>query len=81
MDAMASTFSRYWDRTIGEPTILSCGDSAVEITTQTWTSKTTGRSATVDVMELFSFEGGLILEIRVFQQDTHLLLSTLGPGD
>jgi len=81
MDAMAATFSRYWDRTIGEPTILGCGDSAVEITTQTWTSKTTGRSATVDVMELFSFEDGLISEIRVFQQDTHLLLGTLGPGD
>jgi uncharacterized protein len=29
------------------------------------------------VVELFSFADGLIAEIRVFQQDTHLLLATL----
>jgi hypothetical protein len=49
----------------------------VQITTQTWTAKKTGRSATVDVVELFSFTDGLISEIRVFQQDTHLVLATL----
>jgi hypothetical protein len=31
----------------------------------------------VDVVELFSFCDGLVSEIRVFQQDTHLLLATL----
>ena len=51
--------------------------SAVQVTTQTWTAKQTGRSATVDVVELFSVADGLISEIRVFQQDTHLLLNTL----
>jgi hypothetical protein len=50
---------------------------AVQVTTQTWTAKPTGRSATVDVVELFSFADGLISQIRVFQQDTHLLLGTL----
>lgn len=37
----------------------------------------TGRSATVDVVELFSFRDGMVSQIRVFQQDTHLLLATL----
>jgi hypothetical protein len=37
----------------------------------------TGRSATVDVVELFAVTDGLITEIRVFQQDVHLLLGTL----
>jgi len=49
----------------------------VQVTTQTWTARASGRSATVDVVELFSISGGLVSEIRVFQQDTHLLLETL----
>ena len=49
----------------------------VQLTTQTWSAKATGRSATVDVVELFGFADGLISEIRVFQQDTALLLATL----
>jgi uncharacterized protein len=53
------------------------GDRAVQVTTQTWTAKSTGRSATVDVAELFVVTDGLISEIRVFQQDTHALLATL----
>jgi hypothetical protein len=77
MAAMAAEFGRHWDRAIDNPRILGCGESAVQVTAQTWTSKATGRSATVDVVELFSFRDGLISEIRVFQQDTHLLLSTL----
>lgn len=31
-------------------------------------------------IELFSFRDGLVAEIRVFQQDTHLLLATLDPA-
>jgi ketosteroid isomerase-like protein len=77
MVEMGTTFAQYWDRTITDPRVLGCGDSVVQITTQTWTAKETGRSATVDVVELFSFADGLISEIRVFQQDTHLLLGTL----
>jgi hypothetical protein len=49
----------------------------VQVTTQTWTALSSGRSATVDVVELFGFTDGLISEIRVFQQDTHLLLGLL----
>ena len=49
----------------------------MQVTTQTWTARASGRSATVDVVELFSISGGLVSEIRVFQQDTHLLLETL----
>jgi uncharacterized protein len=75
---MGATFGSYWDRVISNPRILACGPSAVQVTTQTWTAKETGRSATVDVVELFSVADGLISEIRVFQQDTHLLLETLG---
>ena len=38
------------------------------------------QNAKVDVVELFSFRDGLVAEIRVFQQDTHLLLATLDPA-
>ncbi|HSA49131.1 MAG TPA: nuclear transport factor 2 family protein [Yinghuangia sp.] len=78
---MAAEFGRHWDRTIGEPRILGCGPSVVQVTTQTWTAKRTGRSATVDVVELIALTDGLVSEIRVFPQDTHLLLATLDePG-
>lgn len=77
MKEMSASFGQYWTRTISDPTLYGCGDSVVQITTQTWTSKETGRSATVDVVELISFADGLIREIRVFQQDTHQLLGTL----
>jgi ketosteroid isomerase-like protein len=77
MQAMGRTFADHWDRTIGDSRILGCGEQVVQVTTQTWTARETGPSVTVDVVELFSFADGLIAEIRVFQQDTHLLLTTL----
>lgn len=80
MAAMAAEFGRHWTRTIEGPRIMGCGDGVVQVTTQTWASIATGRSATVDVVELFTFADGLISSIRVFQQDTHLLLGTLPGG-
>jgi ketosteroid isomerase-like protein len=80
MIEMAAQFGRSWDRTISDSRLLNCGDSVVQVTTQTWTAKATGKSETVDVVELFSFTDGLISEIRVFQQDTALLLATLSHG-
>jgi hypothetical protein len=77
MAAMGAIFSRYWDRSIGSPRISGCGELVVQVTTQTWTARGSGRSATVDVVELFSFSDGLVWQIRVFQQDTHLLMGTL----
>ena len=77
MGEMGAEFGRHWDRSIGDPRIFGDGDDVVQVTTQTWTAKDTGRSATVDVVELFGFTDGLISEIRVFQQDTALLLATL----
>jgi ketosteroid isomerase-like protein len=77
MDAMGAAFGRHWTRTIGEADVRSCGDTAVQVTTQTWTATSTGRSATVDVVELFRIADDRIVEIRVFQQDTHALLATL----
>ena len=74
---MGAAFGQHWTRTIGDPRILGCGEAVAQVTTQTWTATATGRSATVDVVELFAFRDGLVSEIRVFQQDTHLLLSTL----
>jgi ketosteroid isomerase-like protein len=74
---MAEAFAEHWERTIENPRLLDAGDQVVQITTQTWTAKTTGRSATVDVVELFAFADGMVSEIRVFQQDTHRLLETL----
>jgi uncharacterized protein len=83
-EAMAAMFSRHWDRTIGEARLMGSGEVAVQVTTQTWTAGSTGRSATVDVVELFAVAEGLITAIRVFPQDTHRLLGTLdtsGPPD
>jgi len=80
MRTMAETFGRYWDRSIDDPAVTGCEDLVVQITTQTWTAKATGRSATVDVVELFAFADDLIAQIRVFQQDTHLLMGTLDDG-
>jgi ketosteroid isomerase-like protein len=79
MGKMGATFAEHWQRTISEPTLIDGGDRVVQVTTQTWTAVATGRSATVDVVELFAFHDSQILEIRVFQQDTHLLLATLEP--
>jgi ketosteroid isomerase-like protein len=75
---MGAAFGEHWTRVISDPRIIDGGDDAlVQVTTQTWTAKATGRSATVDVVELFSFRDDLVAEIRVFQQDTALLLATL----
>ena len=75
--AMGTTFAERWDRTISAPTLDAWGDGVVQVTTQTWTARATGRSATVDVVELFRVADGRIAEIRVFQQDTAALLATL----
>ena len=76
--AMGAKFAEYWTRTISEPSRTACADGRVlQVTTQTWTAKSTGRSASMDVLELFSFSAGLISEIRVFQHDTQRLLATL----
>jgi hypothetical protein len=74
---MGKVFGERWTRVISDPRIIDGGDTLVQVTRQTWTAKVTGRSATVDVVELFSFRGDLVSEIRVFQQDTALLLATL----
>lgn len=76
---MAAAFAEHWERTIEDPRLLGCGDDVVQITTQTWTAHSTGQSATVDVVELFTITDGMVSEIRVFQQDTHRLLQTLDP--
>jgi uncharacterized protein len=81
MAAMGATFGDHWTRTIRDFRILDAGETVVQVTTQDWTAVTTGRSATVDVVELFALTDGLVSEIRVFQQDTHLLLATLDPTD
>lgn len=77
MVAMGTTFAEHWDRLISPPTVDAWGEGVVQVTSQTWTAKATGRSATVDVVELFQVADGRIAEIRVFQQDTALLLATL----
>lgn len=75
---MGAVFAKYWTRTISEPYRTACADGRVlQITQQTWTSIATGKSATVDVLELIAFDAGSIAEIRVFQQDTQLLMATL----
>jgi hypothetical protein len=66
MGAMAR---RYWERSIGSPRIFGCGELVVQATTQTWTARASGRSAPVDVVELFPFTDGLVSEIRVFDQE------------
>lgn len=77
MDTMARTFAEHWDRLITASEVRGCEGIAVQLTTQTWTARSTGRAATVDVVELITVEDGLVTQIRVFQQDTALLLATL----
>jgi hypothetical protein len=77
--AMGATFAQFWTRTLSTPQRSACDDRVLQVTTQTWTAKATGRSASVEVIELFSFADGLIEEIRVFQHDTHRLMATLDP--
>ena len=77
MASLGAIFGRYWTRTISDPRIFGDGGRVVQVTTQSWTANSTGRAATADVVELFSVAGGLVCEIRVFQQDTHALMQTL----
>lgn len=77
MAAMGTEFAKHWTRVIENPRIFGCGETVVQVTTQTWTGIRTGRSATVDVVELFAVTDELISEIRVFQQDSHALLELL----
>lgn len=77
MASMGAVFGQYWTRVIEDPRIFGSDGRVVQLTTQTWTAKSTGRSATVDVVELFRVSGGQVTEVRVFQQDTHALLATL----
>jgi ketosteroid isomerase-like protein len=77
LDRMGAAFAEHWDRTITDPRVFDADPLAVQVTTQTWTARTTGRTATVDVVELISVADGLVTEIRVFPQDTRLLLSLL----
>ncbi len=76
---MGARFAEHGERTIADPRIFGDDDHVAQVTTQTWTARATGRAATVDVVELFRFDHGLVSEIRVFQQDTHALLATLDP--
>ena len=77
MASMGGRFAEHWSRTIADPRVLACGDTAVQVTEQTWTAHATGRSATVEVVELLSVEGGLVTRIRVYPQDTSALMATL----
>ena len=47
---MGAIFASLWERIIGPPRILGCGQTVVQVTTQTWTAKASGHSATVDVV-------------------------------
>ncbi len=77
MAAMGAAFARHWTRTIEDPRLVAEGDTVVQLTTQTWTASATGRSATVDVVELLTVADAVITSIRVFPQDTASLLATL----
>jgi ketosteroid isomerase-like protein len=77
MAAMGGTFAEHWDRTIGPAEVHGVGDLVVQLTSQTWTAKATGRAATVDVAELIRVADGQVVQIRVFPQDTAALLATL----
>jgi len=79
MAAMGAAFAEHWDRVIVDPRLVADGATVVQLTTQTWTARTTGRAVTVDVVELLTVADGRITEIRVFPQDTASLLATLDP--
>ena len=53
MASMGAVFGQYWSRVITDPRIFGCDGRVVQVTTQTWTAKSTGRSAAVDVVEAY----------------------------
>ena len=77
MAAMGRAFAGHWTRRIEDPRVVGCGEIVLQVTRQTWTSVATGRSATVEVVELLTVVDGRVTQIRVFPQDTAALLSTL----
>lgn len=77
LDRMGAAFAEHWDRSIAGARILDAGPVVVQVTTQTWTARQSGRAATVNVVELITLAGGLVTEIEVFPADTNLLLGLL----
>ena len=77
LDRMGAAFAEHWDRSIADARVLDAGPVVVQVTTQTWTARTSGRSATVNVVELITLAGGVVTEIEVFPADTNLLLGLL----
>lgn len=78
--SMGATFAEHWTRKIENPRVTGNTKLVVQLTTQTWTSVATARSATVEVAELFTFTPtGQVATITAFPQDTHVLLATLDP--
>ena len=77
LDRMGAAFAEHWDRSIADARILDAGPVVVQVTTQTWTARGRGRTATVNVVELITVASGVVTEIEVFPQDTHLLLGLL----
>jgi ketosteroid isomerase-like protein len=77
--AMGKLFGEHWSRTVSAPDIRGWGEQVIQVTSQTWTSVATGRSATVDVVELMTVADGLVRSIRVFPRDTASLLALVQP--
>src|SRR5437899_1835029 len=53
MKEMGALFAEHWSRTIADIRVYGSDEIVTQLSTQTWTANTTGRTVTVDVLELF----------------------------
>src|SRR5437016_14491370 len=53
MMEMATQFAEHWSRTIADIRVYGSDEVVTQLSAQTWTANTTGRTVTVDVLELF----------------------------
>lgn len=79
--ALQAAMSELWEQTIESTEYWPSGDERVTLRIViTWRARSTGRSATIPMIDLLRFEDGLIVEVEAFVRDTAALLATLDPA-
>jgi hypothetical protein len=79
-DTFRSIFAKTWKRWVDGPFWYAEADNTVvKYNTITATSRATGRQYTTRLVELFTFEDGLIVEAVIFYQDVPEFLAAIRP--
>lgn len=78
--AVQAGMAEHWEQRIEDADYWQCAPDRVCLRIViTWTARTTGRSATLPMIDLIRFAGGRIAAIEAFVFDTAALLATLEP--